>query len=48
MEQYAIEHTPLKRMGTPDDVASAVIFLVSKDASFITGQALKIDGGMWI
>lgn len=48
MEQYAIEHTPLKRMGTPDDVAGAVVFLASKEASFITGQVLKIDGGMWI
>lgn len=48
MEQYAIEHTPLKRMGTPEEVANAVLFLASLEASFITGQALKIDGGMWI
>lgn len=48
MEQYAVDHTPLKRMGTPDDVANAVLFFASKEASFITGQAMKVDGGMWI
>lgn len=48
MEQYAIEHTPLKRMGNPEDVANAVAFFASKEAAFITGETLKIDGGMWI
>lgn len=48
MEQYAIAHTPVNRLGTPEDVACAVAFLASKEASFITGQALKVDGGMWI
>ena len=37
---------PLKRMGTPKDVANAVKFLVSDDSSYITGQVLHIDGGM--
>jgi 3-oxoacyl-[acyl-carrier protein] reductase len=48
VEQYAVERTPVKRIGTPDDIAGAVVFLASKEASFITGQALKIDGGMWM
>ena len=39
------EETPLCRMGTPEDVASAVLFLVSEEASFITGQILGVDGG---
>ena len=36
---------PLGRLGVPEDVASAVAFLVSADASWITGQTLVIDGG---
>lgn len=37
--------TPLCRLGTPDEVAAAVIFLASDDASFITGAAIPVDGG---
>ncbi len=40
-----IEETPVGRLGTPVDVASAVIFLASDVASFITGQMLAVDGG---
>ena len=35
----------IDRMGTPEDVAAAVAFLVSDDASFITGAAVTVDGG---
>ncbi|MCP4582340.1 MAG: 3-oxoacyl-[acyl-carrier-protein] reductase [candidate division Zixibacteria bacterium] len=38
--------TPLKRPGTPDDIARAVMFLASDEAAYITGQVLNIDGGM--
>lgn len=36
---------PLKRMGTPNDIAPSVVFLLSDDASYITGHNLMIDGG---
>jgi 3-oxoacyl-[acyl-carrier protein] reductase len=42
----AIKLTPLGRLGTIEDVAYAVAFLVSADAAFITGQVLRVDGGM--
>ena len=37
---------PLKRAGKPEDVANAVLFLVSESASYITGQVINVDGGM--
>jgi NAD(P)-dependent dehydrogenase (short-subunit alcohol dehydrogenase family) len=42
------EHYPVRRTGTPDDIANAVSFLCSDEASFITGHALVVDGGMTI
>jgi 3-oxoacyl-[acyl-carrier protein] reductase len=41
----AAESIPVRRLGTPEDVAAAVSFLVSDDSSYITGQILNIDGG---
>ena len=38
---------PLGRLGIPDDVAGVVSFLASPDASYITGQSIVVDGGMW-
>lgn len=37
---------PLKKLGQPEDIAKAVIFLASDDANYITGQTLHVDGGM--
>ncbi len=42
------EHYPLRRTGKPVDIANAIAFLCSDDASFITGHALAVDGGMTI
>ncbi len=39
---------PLKRLGTPDDIAAAVCFLVSDEAAYITGQVLAVNGGMYM
>ena len=44
--QHVIDLTPLGRWGTPDDVASAAIFLASDDAAFITGQTIAVNGGV--
>jgi 3-oxoacyl-[acyl-carrier protein] reductase len=45
-EEWAAK-IPLRRLGTPDDVAAAVCFLVSDEASYITGQVLAVNGGMY-
>ena len=37
----------IKRLGEPEDVTGAVLFLTSADASFITGQAIVVDGGQY-
>lgn len=42
----ALTNNPLGRMGTPEDVASSVLFLASDQADFITGSNLVVDGGM--
>jgi 3-oxoacyl-[acyl-carrier protein] reductase len=41
-----VARTPLKRWGTPDDVAAAAVFLASEDARFITGQMINVNGGV--
>ena len=44
LEEWA-QINPVKRLGEPEEIASAVAFLVSRQASFITGVALPVDGG---
>jgi NAD(P)-dependent dehydrogenase (short-subunit alcohol dehydrogenase family) len=46
LRQMMIANTPMKRMGTPEEIARAVLFLSSDEASFITGVDLFVDGGV--
>ncbi|MCK4578757.1 MAG: SDR family oxidoreductase, partial [Candidatus Marinimicrobia bacterium] len=41
-----VESIPLGRLGEPEDITPAVVFLASDEASYITGQTLLVDGGM--
>ena len=42
------ETTPLRRIGEPDDIAGAAVFLASRAANWLTGQTIVIDGGVTI
>ena len=48
LRQKMIDETPLRRMGSPDDIAAAVKFLVSDEAAFITGHVLDVNGGIYM
>lgn len=46
VRQKLIEGIPLKRFGTPEEIARAVLFLLSDESRYITGQTIEIDGGL--
>jgi len=46
IREFSLKVTPLGRFGVPTDIANAVVFLASDEASFITGATLQVDGGM--
>ncbi len=46
-QRAVVEPTPLRRAGQPEEVAAAILFFASEDASFIAGQVLAVDGG-WL
>jgi 3-oxoacyl-[acyl-carrier protein] reductase len=46
MRQLMLTNTPLGRLGSPEEIAGAVRFLCSDEASFITGEVLLVDGGL--
>lgn len=48
VKKYDTGKTPLKRLGTPDDVTGAALFLASPESDFITGQTLVVDGGRYM
>jgi len=48
VKEKMLAQVPFKRMGTPKDVAAAVLFFASDDSTYITGQVLPVDGGMFM
>lgn len=44
--EMLLRQVPMKRLGTAEDIASATLFLLGEDASYITGETLKVNGGM--
>jgi NAD(P)-dependent dehydrogenase (short-subunit alcohol dehydrogenase family) len=44
-EQVMMDLTPMGRLGRPEEIAAAVAYLASDDASFVTGSELVVDGG---
>ncbi len=48
LKETMLAHIPLKRFGTPEDVAAAVVFLASDEAGYITGHVLDVNGGMYM
>lgn len=39
---------PMKKMGAPEDIAQTALFLASQGARYITGEVIKVDGGLYI
>lgn len=48
LQQKVVEQTPLGRIGTPQEVAAAIVFLASDEAGYITGQVVRVNGGMYV
>lgn len=48
MRTGLLAQIPLARLGQPEDIAKAVRFLASDDASYMTGQTIHVDGGMYM
>lgn len=46
--KFLVDHQALKYRGSPEDIAEAILFLISDKARFITGQNLSVDGGWWM
>lgn len=48
VKKKIVEQTPLARIGSPDEVAAAVVYLASDEAGYVTGQVLRVNGGMYV
>ena len=47
-QRALLESIALRRLGTPEDIARAVLFFASDEAGWITGQTISVDGGHWM
>jgi 3-oxoacyl-[acyl-carrier protein] reductase len=47
-QRRLVDSIALRRIGTPEDIARAVVFFCSDDAGYVTGQTISVDGGMWM
>jgi NAD(P)-dependent dehydrogenase (short-subunit alcohol dehydrogenase family) len=45
MREELMQHSPISRMGMPEDLAYAVLYLASDESTYVSGQLLSIDGG---
>ena len=48
VRQAIVDQTPLGRVGRPEEIAAAVLYLASQEAGYVTGQVLRVNGGMYI
>jgi 3-oxoacyl-[acyl-carrier protein] reductase len=48
VREQMVKATPLARIGTPDDVAAATLYLSSAEGGFVTGQVLRVNGGLYV
>jgi len=48
MRQKRIKEIPLKRLGTPEDIANTCLFLASDLSDYITGETINVNGGLYI
>lgn len=44
-QELFLRHTPIRRMGTPEEIAAAVLYFASEEAAYTTGQVLSVSGG---
>jgi 3-oxoacyl-[acyl-carrier protein] reductase len=47
-QQRLVDSIALRRLGTPEDIARAVLFFCGDDSGYVTGQTISVDGGMWM
>jgi 3-oxoacyl-[acyl-carrier protein] reductase len=48
VKKKIVEQTPLARIGSPEEVAAAVAYLASDEAGYVTGQVIRVNGGMYV